>query len=92
MSVSHELERVATDIARRLDPVAELNRLVAVVARLEQRLDDAERERDRFEARANDAEHALHELTGDEDVLELIRDLRRGVIDAEELYDRTVGR
>jgi septal ring factor EnvC (AmiA/AmiB activator) len=91
MSLARELERLATEIAKRYDPVAALNSLVADVARLENRLADAEDLRERSRERIRDLEIELEELTGGEDVLELIRDHRRGLLDLEELYDRTVG-
>jgi septal ring factor EnvC (AmiA/AmiB activator) len=91
MSLARELERLATEIAKRYDPVAALNSLVADVARLESRLADAEDLRERSRERIRDLEIELEELTGGEDVLELIRDHRRGLLDLEELYDRTVG-
>lgn len=92
MSVAKDLERVATDVARRLDPVTELEQLVIAVAQLEHILEEAQEAREKATQRAIDAEEELAAVCGDEDVMELIADHQRGLIDTDELYERTVGR
>jgi septal ring factor EnvC (AmiA/AmiB activator) len=87
-----EVAKLPSELSRTLLKAA------AKIAELEDEhataVQEAERLRDtvaRLEDRVHDLEFQLVDAAVDGDVYELISDVRRGIIDLDELYDRTVG-
>lgn len=100
--IAEELERISGEVQRlseEHDARQEAVRLTEEVTELTGALEDARKENDRLAAKVDEMTGELQSVRWDlahmddpEPILDALEDHRRGLIDTDELYERTVGR